>query len=335
MKYLITALLTVTLLFGGSFTASAAVETKDLDAYLAEVNLSKEQLDDYLLSFDLTLEDFEDIEDLRDTLGPRVTTEALDQLLKDYDMTREELEGLLAEYGELEEGKSIEESFLFISDIEDIIVMDSYPEYEDMEDLFGELEGIFSELGITEDEIMKLAEHMDKIQNEDSALEDKLMALSEKMMAFEDFETVDELSPSQMAQMMAVLDEFKQILQLDFKFYLVKNGNKAPISFESLMKLEDAKGAGLLIEIYNNEGKLLLDMILTGDMIGSDLIHETGDAIQQTANHALKTPAVHKPLTVKGGKLPNTAGNYMGGLLAGVGLLAISFLALRKVKVAK
>ena len=102
-----------------------------------------------------------------------------------------------------------------------------------------------------------------------------------------------------------------------------------PISFDNLLSLKDTSGASLFIEVYNTSGELLIDLTLTGDMIGSDIIHETGNVIGNTADKIEEKP-VNKPTTVKGGKLPNTAGNYMEALFFGLVLIGAAFFIFRK-----
>lgn len=328
MKVIIATVLSTLLLFGGSFSAQAAVNANELQSYLQEIELTSEELNTYLASFDLTISDFEDVEELRDTLGPRVSTESLNQLLADYEMTRAELEALLKEYDELEEGKTIEETFLFIYDIEDIMLLDT--DFGDIdEEILGELEAFFAEFGITEAELTKLVEHIEQVVEQDPALLDKLASLSERMVVFEEFETIDELSSAQVSELLSITDELKNLLQLDFSFYLVKDGVKTPISYQNLLNLKETNGASLLVEVYNTAGELLLDFILTGDMIGSDIIHESGNVIGNTKDKIESKP-VNKPTTVKGAKLPNTAGNYMGTFLFGLVLLGAALFTFRK-----
>ena len=81
----------------------------------------------------MTLDELESVAELRDTLGPTVTPETLHNLLNEYEMTEEELTDLLIEYGELEEGESIIDTFHFIYDIEDLINLEMDYDEEDME----------------------------------------------------------------------------------------------------------------------------------------------------------------------------------------------------------
>ncbi|WP_042350742.1 processed acidic surface protein [Bacillus massiliigorillae] len=329
MKVIIATVLSTLLLFGGSFSAQAAVNTTELQSYLKEIQLTEAELTSYLATYDLTLDDFEDLTELRDTLGPRVTTETVNDLLADYGMTREELEKLLKEYDALEDGKTIEESFLFTSDIEEYIWLDNDATGDD--DLLAGFDDFFAELGITEAEMTKLTNHIVSVIEKDPTIMDKIDALASQMESFEDFETVDELSPAQISQLLSITDQIKNLLQLDFSFYLVKDGVKTPISFENLLKLTDAKGASLFVEVYSTSGELLLDFTLTGEMINGDLVQKPGHIIENTKDKVVAKPIVNKEhKTEKGAKLPNTAGNYMGTFLFGLALLGAAIFTFRK-----
>ena len=109
-----------------------------------------------------------------------------------------------------------------------------------------------------------------------------------------------------------------------------------------MVALEETKGHDLLIELYNTQGQFLADMIITAEMFSSELIEDTVTDLNQAETVIKKQgPAKVKPVskhpkTVKGGKLPNTAGNYIEGVLAGIGLILIGMAILhrRKVKAA-
>jgi processed acidic surface protein len=102
--------------------AATKINQDELNEYLSEVRMTQEELEEYLSYYDLTLNELKSVEELRDTLGPAVTPETLQNLLKQYEMTEAELTELLIEYGELEEGDSIIDTFHFIYDIEDISI---------------------------------------------------------------------------------------------------------------------------------------------------------------------------------------------------------------------
>ncbi|MGG0409510.1 processed acidic surface protein [Peribacillus simplex] len=323
--------------------AATKIDQDELNAYLSEVRMTQEELEEYLSYYDLTLNELESVEELRDTLGPTVTPETLQNLLKEYEMTEAELTELLIEYGELEEGDSIIETFQFIYDIEDIIDLEMDYDEEEMEydeEIIDLMDGLFTEIGLTDEELDRFMNHLLPIV-EDPSFEARLMAISDRMDQLEYFETIDELSAEQVAELLSIYNELQSLLQIQFKFALIQDGVTTNLSLEALFQLKELTNASLLVSIYDLNGNFLLDFKLTGEMIGSDLVKETGNDIKQSTEVISKVVEVKKekkkPVrpehkTEKGGVLPNTAGNYLFGSLIGLVLMGIAFGLIRKAR---
>ncbi|WP_458353912.1 processed acidic surface protein [Peribacillus frigoritolerans] len=324
--------------------AATKINQDELNAYLSEVRMTQEELEEYLSYYELTLNELKSVEELRDTLGPAVTPETLQNLLKQYEMTEAELTELLIEYGELEEGDSIIDTFYFIYDIEDIIDLEmDYDEEEmeyDEEEIRDLMDGLFSEIGLTDEELDRFMNHLLPIV-EDPSFESRLMAISDRMNQLEHFETIDELSAEQVAELLSIYNDLQSLLQIQFKFALIQDGVTTNLSLEALFQLKELTNASLLVSIYDLNGNFLLDFTLTGEMIGSDLVKETGNDIKQSTEVIAKVaevkkekkkPAKPEHKTEKGGVLPKTSGNYLFGALCGLVLMGIAFGLIRKAR---
>lgn len=324
--------------------AATKINQDELNAYLSEVRMTQEELEEYLSYYDLTLNELKSAEELRETLGPAVTPETLQNLLKQYEMTEDELTELLMEYGELEEGDSIIDTFHFIYDIEDIIDLEmDYDEEEmeyDEEEISDLMDGLFTEIGLTDEELDRFMNHLMPIV-EDPSFESRLMAISDRMNQLEYFETIDELSAEQVAELLSIYNDLQSLLQIQFKFSLIQDGVTTNLSLEALFQLKELTNASLLVSIYDLNGHFLFDFTLTGEMIGSDLVKETGNDIKQSTEviskvaevkKEKKKPAKPEHKTEKGGVLPKTAGNYLFGALCGLVLMGIAFGLIRKAR---
>ncbi|MFJ7851764.1 processed acidic surface protein [Peribacillus frigoritolerans] len=324
--------------------AATKINQDELNAYLSEVRMTQEELEEYLSYYDLTLNELKSAEELRETLGPAVTPETLQNLLKQYEMTEDELTELLMEYGELEEGDSIIDTFHFIYDIEDIIDLEmDYDEEEmeyDEEEISDLMDGLFTEIGLTDEELDRFMNHLMPIV-EDPSFESRLMAISDRMNQLEYFETIDELSAEQVAELLSIYNDLQSLLQIQFKFSLIQDGVTTNLSLEALFQLKELTNASLLVSIYDLNGHFLFDFTLTGEMIGSDLVKETGNDIKQSTEVISKVAEVKKEKkkpskpehkTEKGGVLPKTAGNYLFGALCGLVLMGIAFGLIRKAR---
>jgi processed acidic surface protein len=373
------ALLSVIILIYSMFpvTTFATPSDAELTDYLSEIGWTKEQLIEYLDFDGFTIEDFETIDELKEYLGPPITEENLNELLDRYDLTMDELENLLREYGELDEGEQINDVFFFINDLEEKVSFylenpltpineenlqelldkygltreeledllhkngDSLDNYQYIEDLdmmvdyylnFAELvNGELAKLGITNEEIENLINHLSTLNFEDPAFEEKLLELAERMESFEDFESAEDLTPEQMAELLDIMNDLLDLFRLNVKFYLVKGNERKALSFDTLLTMKTTNGYDLVIELYDLQGNLLLDMILTAEMFGSELIKETGKDIKQVEKVVKTIPEI-KPKTVKGAKLPKTASSYPVNILLGLMIVLIGFILFRKWK---
>ncbi len=228
----------------------------------------------------------------------------------------------------------------------------SYDDELSEEDLSGLLSFMQSELGLTSEELNRIEAHFTSLEDElsNEATLNRLDQLGERLAAFEDFDTATELSADQIAELMSIYKEMLSIFHLDAKFALVQGGNERPLSLTDLINLEELKNASLKISLYTTDGKFLADMVITGDMFNSDIITDTGKEVEKSAEAVAKPAQAQKPAvekkqepvkkqtngavqkTVKGGKLPETASNYVTNTLIGLVLVAAGFVLFRKVR---
>ncbi|URM31434.1 processed acidic surface protein [Cytobacillus firmus] len=370
----------------------AAPSDKEVAEFLKETNWSEEGLNDHLEYFwDMSIEDFETIEEMIEYLGEPITEENLQQLLADYGFeNEEELTALLIENGEMEVADDVRDVFKYIDALdttvsfltytgteindetlkqllndygltkEELISLleendDSLENYEYIEDLDimvsiyldgdempgeDEMTQILGDIDLTDEELEALFAHFLTLDFENPELLNKMMDLESRLMAFGEFDSADDLTETEIADLISIMQEMMKLFQLDAEFYLVKDGEKIHLTTAEMIALEDTKGYDLLIELYNTQGQFLADMIITAEMFSSELIEDTVSDMNQAETvikkqNPDKVKQVSKHVkTVKGGKLPNTAGNYFVRVLAGIGLLliGIAILLRRKVK---
>jgi processed acidic surface protein len=250
----------------------------------------------------------------KDNSGTPITDENLKDLLNEYDLTKDELNELLAKNGD-----SLD-NYEYIEDLDFAVSM--YLSGNGITDLF-------AKLGITDNEVETLLNHFMTIDLEDPAIEEKLLDLQNRLMPFADFDSADDLTDAQVTELGSIMEELLGMLQLDAKYYLVKGNQKTEISISQLIKMKDPDGADLLIELYNKKGEFLADLLFTADLFGSEIIDETAENIKQVEK-VIKNPLLKKPRTIKGGKLPNTAGNYSEGILLGFIVIIVGTFLFRK-----
>ncbi|MDM5316233.1 processed acidic surface protein [Fictibacillus sp. b24] len=319
------------------FIIGTPINDENLQQLLNDYNLkSIDELDALLAENDDSRDNYEYIEDLESSVdyyingddweGTPINDENLQQLLNDYNLKSiEELKALL------KENDDSLENYEYIEDLE--WTVDFYINGDDYMD--EEIADLFTQIDLTDEEMEKLFAHLETLNWEDPAFLDQMMLLADRMMAFEDFETADELSAEQVAELLSIFSEMKQLLQIETKYYLVVDGQKQPISMDTLMTMDSTNGNDLIMEILNLNGELLADIRITADMFGSEIIQETGKDIQKVEEVVSAPPTKAKPpvKTVKGGELPKTATNHLGNVVLGLGIAAAGILLFRRMRV--
>lgn len=252
----------------------------------------------------------------------------LQELMEEFGFASEkELEEFLQEYDD-----SLS-NYEYIEDLESTILF-----YQSMGEYEIDIDGLFTELGLTEEEVERLVAHLETLDYEDPAFEEKLMQLSDRMMAVGDFETAEEMTAEQIAEIMDIYSDMIDLLELKTAYYFVKDNQKTSVSLATLMTLESTEGADLLIEIYNLKDVFLADILMTADMFGSEVIANTGKDLGAVEKVISASPVAPKPVapttaqTVKGAKLPATASDFAANAIFGLALLLTGIALFRRVR---
>lgn len=308
MKIIVHSIIAILLLFTVSTPiVSAAVQQEEIDQLLAEMNWTIEELQDYLAYYELTLAEFETIEDLRGMLGTPITDENLNDLLQKYGLTKEGLEALLGEFGE-----SIAD-YHFIEDLD--VAVDFYSNH-DQEML--DSEQFLAQIGLTEEEVDKLFTHLMSI--DELVLEQEMERIMAQIEPFMEIEDPSQLTEAQQQQLLGIWAEMLNAFHLKANFFLVGK-TKAAISFEELTKLNTLNGQSVVVELSDFQGNLLADFQVSEEMLGSEFILETGENLADVGDLAGElTKELHEH------KLPNTASPFALNIILGI-LLTLAGLA--------
>ncbi|MFJ8236140.1 processed acidic surface protein [Ureibacillus sp. NPDC094379] len=315
---------------------------QDLVAYLANIsqqrgfNVTKEDVENSLAEYDSSLEDFESVEELSDFLGEVIKADYsnLDYLYETYEITQQDLFSLLEENGE-----SIND-YIFIDDLEWLLSGD----FSEMLDfLADDLLSIFEQIGLTDAELERIENHLMSLDEHFSNPEtiERLLQLSDKMMSIE-ADVTTEPTPELIAKIATMYDEFLSIFHMKATYSLVNGNSETPISLMDLMQLEELNGADLKVIFYSLDGELLADLIITEEFLTSEFFNDLGEEIEDSANEVANEPVakpvkqvINKPevhQTVKGGKLPKTATDYIPNALIGLMIVMLGLFMFRKVR---
>ena len=121
MKKLLSLVICFSLCFTLLPSTSFAIETndKELEKFLQDIGWEKEAYISYLTSKGWTLEDFYSI----DELGTPLSEESIQPVLIDFELTREELNELLIENGDIDKGQDVldGEYLIFAEELYDFV----------------------------------------------------------------------------------------------------------------------------------------------------------------------------------------------------------------------
>ncbi|ADP33586.1 beta-lactamase enzyme family protein [Bacillus atrophaeus subsp. globigii] len=314
---------------------------KALTAYLKEYGMSKKEAEHQLFVFGF-LQKSQAIQDVYVFADDFVS--ALDYITSYTPLTDKNFAALLKKYGltKSEYSKMFpgdEDIRLFTDSIEDAEeYLSAALEEKQAEEQFMKL---FSQIGIDQNELENLYQHMSALEKKDPQFSDKLLALSDRLLDLPSFTSISELSAGEIAELLDVMNDFQDTLQVKTKFYLINGNSKKELTARSLLSVNPAQGSKLLVELYDWNGKFLLDAIFTADMVDSETAHQTGSDIRKaeqivkeskTSTKPKKTSAAQVEKTVKGAKLPKTAGHYAEWSMFGLLLLAGGLLMIRKLR---
>ncbi|MGM0747422.1 MAG: processed acidic surface protein [Bacillota bacterium] len=314
---------------------------KALTAYLKEYGMSKKEAEHQLFVFGF-LQKSQAIQDVYVFADDFVS--ALDYITSYTPLTDKNFAALLKKYGltKSEYAKMFpgdEDIRLYTDSIEDAEeYLSAALEEKQAEEQFMKL---FSQIGIDQNELENLYQHMSALEKKDPQFSDKLLALSDRLLDLPSFTSISELSAGEIAELLDVMNDFQDTLQVKTKFYLINGNSKKELTARSLLSVNPAQGSKLLVELYDWNGKFLLDAIFTADMVDSETAHQTGSDIRKaeqivkeskTSTNPKKTSAAQVEKTVKGAKLPKTAGHYAEWSMFGLLLLAGGLLMIRKLR---
>ncbi|WP_206662932.1 processed acidic surface protein [Anaerobacillus alkaliphilus] len=273
--------------------ADSQVNQEKLDQYLSSLDWTIGDLEEYLSFFNSSIEDYESYEELIADLGSPITNDNLNELLGKYDLSYNDLEILLAEYGE-----SLDD-YTFIEDLE----LDVQFLLKNRED-FSIVNDFLSLFGLTEAEMKNLFDHFAK--EVDQNLVDNILQSLEAMSYMQG---VEELSELEQENLFTLWNEMLTALQVDARFYLVKDDAMTPIELENISK-ETLEGHSLYMALHNLEGDVLATLVFSEEMLYTHLMYESLEQLAVIANLADEYQEM-----LFASRLPITAGHFVRNIL--------------------
>lgn len=288
----------------GVAPAFAQIEKRELEQYISSIGWTMNDLLNYLDDYHMTIADFQTMDELKQWLGTPIAEENFQQLLKRYQLTQEELEALLGQFGETVQ------DYTFIEDLDAAVAF-----YLRHNEQMQQINDMLGAIGFTEKEANRLFEHVASLHRQN--LPQQLKALDARMEPFLQVADAVLLTKQQRRQLFSIWEDALSALQIKPRFYLQENGKKQEVSYHRLLSLNTLGGRDLLIELYNQKGELLADVQLSEEILTSGYVFRAGEKF---INASMLASEMEE--TMRGDKMPDTASPYLANMLLGL-LLAL------------
>ncbi|SMQ86615.1 processed acidic surface protein [Bacillus sp. OV166] len=264
IKAMLICLLTIPFLFNVP-SAQAAPPENELNQYLAEIGWTKQEFLDYVDYYEIPLNDYNTVEDLKEVLGTPINSNNFQDLLIKYGLTEKELNDLMDHFGD-----SVNE-YKFIEDMDATVEF-----YINADKDMAEVEKALSDLGITEAEAERFFNYLAEVEEKNK---DQLDQMATNDTLWENLMNVED--PSQLSA--EDLDELVRILEQTIALYEVKVNLKADgqaVTLKNLLKMKEPPG-NLSGNVYSTSGELLIDFNIPREFFesmeaivdGEDMIH--------------------------------------------------------------
>ncbi|WP_445487204.1 processed acidic surface protein [Niallia sp. 03133] len=286
-KMIILLVLTIYFSLSSSLSAFAAPSETDVAALADSLGWTTKDLTDYLLTKDSKVDDFDTIKDLKEYLGTPITPDSLDQLLQAYNMTREELDILLAGFNEKVQ------DFWFIEDLD--VAIDFYQNHENT---MANLEQFLLSHGITEKEKNQLYNHFKKLDAQ--VLHTKVYKWKETLANLDALDKEEQLTNTQKSELISLWKDMTQTLALQPLFYAVDdNGKRTKLSFRQFATNIKLDTVAMELEDQNNH--IIMDTVISPEKLSGQFAVDAADKVIHLTELSGELSSLYQS------QLPNTA----------------------------
>jgi len=265
LKTMLVCLLTFQLLLNVP-SAKAAPPENELTQYLAEIGWTKQELLDYLSYYEIPLEDFSTVEELKEVLGTPINSNNLQELLTQYDLTQKEFNDLMDHFGDN------------LSDYKFIEDLDASVEYYvNYDEYMAETEKALADIGITEEESERLFNYLAEVEEKNKNQLDQIATNDTLWEKFTNLEDPAQLSDEDFDEMVQILEQTIALFEIKMNFKV----NGQAVGVKELLKMEEPPKGDLSGSIYSTSGELLFDFNIPKEYFesldvvdnGEDLLH--------------------------------------------------------------
>jgi len=284
---MIMSCLLVTVYFSASSSVLAAPKEKEVSEIIQTVGWTKQDLKEFLATKELTLDDFQNAQALKEAIGTPITPDSLEELLHDYSMTREELDILLAGFNE-----KVQDYW----NIEDLDVAIDF--YQNHENVMANLETFLLNAGITDTEKNNLYTYFKTLDEE--AVSAKVEQWQKKADFLNELDPEGSLTNAQQQELTSLWEDIASTLGVQPKFFKVDdNGKQTELSISDLSNTELSDT--IAMELYDRDNNLLLNLVLSPEVLTTSFAVDAADKVVSLTKLSSELTTLYQS------QLPNTA----------------------------
>ncbi|AXM89083.1 processed acidic surface protein [Anoxybacillus ayderensis] len=282
----------------------AATYEEEVKQYVQDIGWTMEDLTRYLAKWNMTIYDFSSLHALKKQLGTPITPERLDALLLRHNMTKEEAEALLGQFGEQIQ------HYTFVEHLDYALSF-----YRDRYDTMQAMTDLLATVGLTEEEIRRLFERTPP------SAKQALERLDEQMQTLVLRDPSMPLTKQERETVLNFWNEWLSLYQLQAKVYEVNERGRTPISFEQFQTV----AAPVVMEWYDKKGNFVADVYIPRERMNESAWIDVSEQLAHIGKMALD---LESGLLVA--RMPKTASSYGMNMIIGLGFLLASFVLWRK-----
>ncbi len=363
MKKVGVLLLSLLLLIGMmphiAYATGAPDFDQELTQYLDEISttrglqITKEMLEASMSAVGQNFSDLKTIDEVKSYFGEVIQSDYgnLKDILDTYQLTMPELQQLLAGYGEELT------DYIFLDELDFAVYYYSTDSASDTnadptvtespdvtQPVFDEamLSELLTTMDLSEQELQTLSDYMSSMEGyfSDPLFLSKMNVMQKRLAALSDIN--EETMTAEQAGLFADwFHDFFDLFRLQPAFYMLKDGEEIPLTIDEALQDKDFLSQDFKIVLYSSDSKLLADFVIDHHKLEAlfgnldTAAEEFGSAIDTAKQSVVTGKSVVVPKTIKGGKLPKTAANYLPGIVLGLAFLLTGLILYKKAEYEK
>jgi processed acidic surface protein len=227
--------------------ATAAPPSNELNQYLSEIGWTKQDLVKYLNYYEMPLEGFSSVADLKSALGSPINAKNLQDLMNKYNLSSQDLNKLLNHFGD-----SLK-AYKFISDLDNSVAFYKYRQV-----YMTKIKNELAQIGVSQQEVNKFFRYLSQVEENNKNQLDQMQLLDYQIEQFLTTTDPTQLNSEKANQLAQILTQTFNLYDIQVKFKI----NNKDVALNDLLKMNTVPG-DLYTAIASKTGDPLMDFTVS------------------------------------------------------------------------